>query len=385
MTANIHPSNLEYYHAVLDNLRAGREHGLQYKYEGEWVDYGTEDSGMPFCNWCIPGFELRMKPEAPAREMLKIGALELPRPEYSFSTEDHFYFIDEAEAQENVSDLLWAGDDSDYLLCEKGLCFGSKDHAEQWADFQQKLRTGDPETIAAITQQAELDELAEELELQLKAYASALARIELLEKQREIDRDALVDAVKDANFKLKGFKQPVHKDFAAAYIAKAVIEHLNAKPVESGELSKVAQNIHYPECWDTVAYPTLMDALREFTCSECANLVERKQLPLDAKCGISRAEWHDKAWELYHNKTFEDLQLSKVNIHTLRTIFNATYDALEPVTQAPKELVMPGWLQNGTNSTPELEGALNGIKALCQASADLFRDRGITLPKDLQK
>lgn len=44
--------------------------------------------------------------------------------------------------------------------------------------------------------------------------------------------------------------------------------------------------------------------------------------------GISRAEWHDKAWSLFHAKTFEDTALHKVNIHTIRAVFDATYDAL---------------------------------------------------------
>lgn len=46
-------------------------------------------------------------------------------------------------------------------------------------------------------------------------------------------------------------------------------------------------------------------------------------------CGISRAEWHDKAWALYHAKTFDDQALAKVSIHTLRAVFDATYDALK--------------------------------------------------------
>lgn len=45
-------------------------------------------------------------------------------------------------------------------------------------------------------------------------------------------------------------------------------------------------------------------------------------------CGVSRREWHDKAWGLFHGKTFVDTQLSKVNMHTIRTVFDATYDAL---------------------------------------------------------
>ena len=46
-------------------------------------------------------------------------------------------------------------------------------------------------------------------------------------------------------------------------------------------------------------------------------------------CGISRAEWHDKAWALYHAKTFDDQALAKVSIHTIRAVFDATYDALK--------------------------------------------------------
>lgn len=36
------------------------------------------------------------------------------------------------------------------------------------------------------------------------------------------------------------------------------------------ELASVAEAIHYPDCWDTAAYPTVVDAIGEiFTCSEC--------------------------------------------------------------------------------------------------------------------
>jgi Phage protein (N4 Gp49/phage Sf6 gene 66) family len=53
---------------------------------------------------------------------------------------------------------------------------------------------------------------------------------------------------------------------------------------------------------------------------------------LDGFCppirGVSRDEWHDKAWALFHAKTFDDTMLHKVNMHTIRAVFNATYDAL---------------------------------------------------------
>ena len=46
-------------------------------------------------------------------------------------------------------------------------------------------------------------------------------------------------------------------------------------------------------------------------------------------CGISRAEWHDKAWALYHARTFDDVALGKLSVHTIRAVFDATYDALK--------------------------------------------------------
>lgn len=32
-----------------------------------------------------------------------------------------------------------------------------------------------------------------------------------------------------------------------------------------GQMEQMARNIHYPECWDTMAYPTLADAVCEIT------------------------------------------------------------------------------------------------------------------------
>lgn len=48
--------------------------------------------------------------------------------------------------------------------------------------------------------------------------------------------------------------------------------------------------------------------------------------------GFSRREWHDKAWALFNTKTFDDTQLSKVNMHTMRAVFDATFDALNEAT-----------------------------------------------------
>lgn len=48
-------------------------------------------------------------------------------------------------------------------------------------------------------------------------------------------------------------------------IAKAAIA---AMPNKHGEAVKeLGHAIHYPDCWDTAAYPTLLDALKEIGCN----------------------------------------------------------------------------------------------------------------------
>ncbi len=56
---------------------------------------------------------------------------------------------------------------------------------------------------------------------------------------------------------------------------------------------------------------------------------------------LSRNALHDKAWALYHAKTFDDTQLAKVNIHTIRAVFNAVYDALSAQINSESVLSQP--------------------------------------------
>jgi cell division septum initiation protein DivIVA len=75
-------------------------------------------------------------------------------------------------------------------------------------------------------------------------------------------------------------------------------------------------------------------------------------------CGVSREAWHNKAWTLLQSKAIEDSEIMKVNIHTIRTVFNATYDALagsaltkpKLAQEIPAELVK--WVNN---DEPNLE------------------------------
>jgi len=68
------------------------------------------------------------------------------------------------------------------------------------------------------------------------------------------------------------------------------------------------------------------------TATSAASQPERG-LPAHVTTGFSRAEWHDKAWSLFHSKTLSDTQLAKVNMHTIRAVFDATFDALNAAGQ----------------------------------------------------
>lgn len=73
----------------------------------------------------------------------------------------------------------------------------------------------------------------------------------------------------------EGFYSDQHPDDSTATINRqcptcaahfAEVERLEA------ELNRIASNIHYPECWDTMAYPTLADAVCGSTrCEQCGD------------------------------------------------------------------------------------------------------------------
>lgn len=62
------------------------------------------------------------------------------------------------------------------------------------------------------------------------------------------------------------------------------------KAVQANWLSKIRMELHYPECWDTVAYPTIFDALFEIAgCSECRPPKPVLSVSLE-KCAIAMAQ-----------------------------------------------------------------------------------------------
>ncbi len=45
---------------------------------------------------------------------------------------------------------------------------------------------------------------------------------------------------------------------------------------QAEELQAIANKIHYPDCWDTMTYPTLLDAVHECYdgCCECSGITQ---------------------------------------------------------------------------------------------------------------
>jgi hypothetical protein len=71
-------------------------------------------------------------------------------------------------------------------------------------------------------------------------------------------------------------------------------------------------------------------------------------------CGASREAWHKEAWTLLQSRAIEDREIMKVNIHTIRTVFDATYDALAGSDMAkPKPAQIPADLVEWANSWQE--------------------------------
>ncbi|MGU7839428.1 hypothetical protein ACV22V_08180 [Burkholderia sp. AW33-5] len=49
--------------------------------------------------------------------------------------------------------------------------------------------------------------------------------------------------------------------------------------------------------------------------------------------GMDRAQFHDKAWSLWHEKALDDAKLPKLSIHAIRTLWNVLHDSM-PVEAA---------------------------------------------------
>jgi hypothetical protein len=145
-------------------------------------------------------------------------------------------------------------------------------------------------------------------------------------------------------------------DDAAAHIEAQerriaeLCDHLDtANAALHATLSQQAQNAaqagQEPKAWMVNAYGRVdklivrEDVANEYADKRIADGAENVEVrPLYATppapanaidAGLSRDALHDKAWALYHAKTFDDTQLAKVNIHTIRTVFNVVYDAMK--------------------------------------------------------
>lgn len=74
----------------------------------------------------------------------------------------------------------------------------------------------------------------------------------------------------------------------ALFLTQKAKEYLSENPPVDW-LKKIRQEIHYPECWDTAAYPTLFHAIYEQVgCSQC-----KTGTPQMRESGVAKKDDHE--------------------------------------------------------------------------------------------
>lgn len=104
------------------------------------------------------------------------------------------------------------------------------------------------------------DLAADEIEDMEKAY-ELLFEENSKNKQRAAEEAAIVDKIWDL------FGRPSYKDLNG----RSIYDLITDVQQRAAVLEKA---LHYPKCWDTAAYPTALDVIKEIypRCSECEAL-----------------------------------------------------------------------------------------------------------------
>jgi hypothetical protein len=58
--------------------------------------------------------------------------------------------------------------------------------------------------------------------------------------------------------------------------------------ITNEQARKLADAIHWPDCWDTMAYPTLFDALAEISSCTSEDCTRRKPCPVCGQIGFHK-------------------------------------------------------------------------------------------------
>lgn len=127
----------------------------------------------------------------------------------------------------------------------------------------------------------------------------------------------------------------------------------------AGAAPSIAKAIHYPECWDTAAYPTVESALHEMTAEfqcandHCAHLATTRVAPMT----------QDRAEALAHRRCKRYIMIDdapyQFDAHTLM-------DFVRDVEKAGAAPVPAGWQLVPVNATPEM------VAAYLSANADYW-------------
>ncbi|MBU9468337.1 hypothetical protein LGM75_23980 [Burkholderia multivorans] len=63
--------------------------------------------------------------------------------------------------------------------------------------------------------------------------------------------------------------------------------------------------------------------------------------PMQLTAGMDRAQFHDKAWALWHEKALGDAKLPKLSIYAIRTLWDVLFDSMPAQADAPAEAREP--------------------------------------------
>jgi hypothetical protein len=87
--------------------------------------------------------------------------------------------------------------------------------------------------------------------------------------------------------------------------------------------------------WSIYAMP-IVEEISALMAQPAEEVKQAEPVQIVSVCtSLSRAEFHDHAWSLYHAKTLDDPMLRKMCIHSMRALFDAIYDALPKTPSQP--------------------------------------------------
>lgn len=179
----------------------------------------------------------------------------------------------------------------------------------------------------------------------------------------------------------------VTRNGAIQMVERGIAAAINAMPAKYPD--EWARAIHYPECWDTAAYPTLHDAIHEVvTCCGCVEhipLAQEAQPVVDANDLLAAAEMLEQAARLEQNSFDEPPEpATEWDYNALQLAghlrYGATHFVPPDAARCIAELEATNYRLNGEVATErkrvdELEAERDRLYSTIAASCDDEREQ----------